>query len=73
MAKAAMLMSLESCWGQASYLATRLIRDGALIEPSDIVARLDAVTIEQVCEIGADMLAGPRAVAAVGARLALAA
>jgi predicted Zn-dependent peptidase len=73
MAKAAMLMSLESCWGQASYLATRLIRDGALIEPSDIVARLDAVTLEQVCEIGAAMLAGPRAVAAVGARLALAA
>jgi predicted Zn-dependent peptidase len=42
MAKAAMLMNLESCWGQASYLATRLIRDGALIEPSELVARLDA-------------------------------
>jgi len=73
MAKAAMLMSLESCWGQASYLATRLIRDGALIEPSEIVARLDAVTIDEVRDVGSRMLAGPRAVAAVGARLALAA
>ena len=73
MAKAAMLMSLESCWGQASYLATRLIRDGTLVEPSEIVARLDAVTIDEVRDVGARMLGGPRAVAAVGARLALAA
>jgi predicted Zn-dependent peptidase len=73
MAKAGMLMSLESCWGQASYLATRLLRDGALVEPSDIVARLDAVTLDQVRQAGAQMLAGRRAIAAVGARLALAA
>jgi predicted Zn-dependent peptidase len=44
MAKAGMMMSLESCWGQASYLATRLLREGELLEPADIVARLDAVT-----------------------------
>ena len=73
MAKAGMLMSLESCWGQASYLATRLLRDGALIEPSDIVARLDAVTLDEVRQVGARMRDGPRAIAAVGARLALAA
>jgi predicted Zn-dependent peptidase len=73
MAKAGMLMSLESCWGQASYLATRLLRDGALIEPSEIVAQLDTVTLDDVRAVGSRMLAGPRAVAAVGARLALAA
>jgi predicted Zn-dependent peptidase len=73
MAKAGMLMSLESCWGQASYLATRLLREGALIEPSEIVARLDAVTLDEVRRVGARMLDGPRAVAAVGAKLALAA
>jgi hypothetical protein len=50
-----------------------LIRDGALVEPSEIVGRLDAVTLDQVRQVGARMLAGPRAVAAVGARLALAA
>ncbi len=73
MAKAGMMMSLESCWGQASYLATRLLREGELVEPSDIVARLDAVTIDEVRAVGARMLAGPRAVASVGAKLALAA
>ena len=73
LAKAGMMMSLESCWGQASYLATRLLRDGALVEPSEIVARLDRVTVDEVREAGAHMLAGPRAVASVGAKLALAA
>jgi predicted Zn-dependent peptidase len=73
LAKAGMMMSLESCWGQASYLATRLLRDGALVEPAEIVARLDRVTLDEVREVGTRMLAGPRAVASVGAKLALAA
>ena len=73
LAKAGMMMSLESCWGQASYLATRLVRDGALAEPAEIVAKLDAVTLDEVREVGARMLAGPRALASVGAKLALAA
>jgi hypothetical protein len=65
-----MMMSLESCWGQASYLATRLLRDRELIEPAEIVARLDAVSLEEVRSVGARMIAGPRAVASVGAKLA---
>ncbi|GAA4711903.1 pitrilysin family protein [Sphingomonas lutea] len=73
LAKASMMMSLESCWGQASYLATRLLRDGALVEPSAIVARLDAVTLDEVRSAGARMLSGPRAIACVGTKLALAA
>jgi len=67
------MMSLESCWGQASYLANRLLRDGALIEPAELVARLDRVTLDEVRAVGSRMLAGPRAVASVGAKLALAA
>ena len=73
LAKAGMMMNLESCWGQASYLATRLLRDGRLVEPHEIVERLDRVTVDEVREVGASMLAGPRAVASVGAKLALAA
>ena len=73
LAKAGMMMSLESCWGQASYLATRLLRDGGLVEPSEIVARLDRVTVDEVRAAGQSMLAGPRAIASVGAKLALAA
>jgi predicted Zn-dependent peptidase len=73
LAKAGMMMSLESCWGQASYLATRLLRDGRLIEPHEIVERLDRVTLDDVRAVGSRMLAGPRAIASVGAKLALAA
>jgi predicted Zn-dependent peptidase len=73
LAKAGIMMSLESCWGQASYVATRLQRDGRLVEPAEIVARLDAVTLDEVKAAGATMLAGPRALASVGARLAIAA
>ena len=73
LAKAGMMMSLESCWGQASYLATRLLRDGGLIEPAEIVARLDRVTVDEVRASGTQMLAGSRAIASVGAKLALAA
>jgi predicted Zn-dependent peptidase len=73
LAKAGMMMSLESCWGQASYLATRLLRDGRLVEPQEIVERLDGVTLDEVRDAGARMLAGPRALSSVGAKLALAA
>ena len=73
LAKAGMMMSLESCWGQASYVATRLLRDGSLVEPATIVERLDSVTLDEVRAVGAQMLAGPRALASVGAKLALAA
>lgn len=73
MAKASMLMSLESCWGQASYLATRLLREGQLAEPSELISRIDAVSLDEVRAAGAKMLAGPRAIASVGAKLALAA
>jgi predicted Zn-dependent peptidase len=73
LAKAGMMMSLESCWGQASYLATRLLRDGRLIEPHDIVERLDAVTLDEVRDVGSRMLSRPRAISSVGAKLALAA
>jgi len=40
LAKAGMMMNLESCWGQASYLASRLLRDGSLCEPHEIVDRV---------------------------------
>jgi predicted Zn-dependent peptidase len=73
LAKAAMMMNLESCWGQASYMATRLQRDRRLVDPAEIVARLDAVSLDEVCGAGERMLAGPRALASVGGKLAKAA
>ena len=73
LAKAGMMMNLESCWGQASYVASRLLREGRLVEPREIIDRLDAVTLDQVKAAGARMLAGPRALASVGGKLAKAA
>ena len=73
LAKASMMMSLESCWGQASYAASRLQREGRLVEPDELLARLDAVSLEDVREAGAWMLEGPRALASVGGKLARAA
>jgi predicted Zn-dependent peptidase len=65
-AKAGLLMSLESSWGQASYVARQLALHGRLVDPSEVVTDLDAVTVEQVRAAGARMLSGPRARATIG-------
>jgi predicted Zn-dependent peptidase len=65
-AKAGLLMSLESPWGQAHYVARQLSLHGRLVETSEIVADLEAVTLDQVREAGRKMLSGPRARATIG-------
>ena len=65
-AKAGLLMSLESSWGQASYVARQLAVHGRLVEPSEVVATLEAVTLEQIRAAGAKILSGPRASATIG-------
>jgi predicted Zn-dependent peptidase len=65
-AKAGLLMSMESPWGQAHYVARQLSIHGRLVEPSEVIAELAAVTLEDVREAGAKMLAGPRARATIG-------
>jgi len=65
-AKAGLLMSLESSWGQASYVARQLSIHGRLVEPAEVVAALEAVTLDQIRAAGAKILAGPRASATIG-------
>ena len=65
-AKAGLLMSLESPWGQAHYVARMLSLHGRLVEPSEVVAQLEKVTLDQVRAAGAKMLSGPRARATIG-------
>jgi predicted Zn-dependent peptidase len=65
-ARAALLMSLESPWGQAHYVARQLAVYGRLVEPAEVVGELAAVTLDQVREAGGRMLAGPRARATIG-------
>jgi predicted Zn-dependent peptidase len=64
--RAALLMSIESPWGHAHYLARQLAVHGRLVEPAEVIAELEAVTVDQVREAGARMLAGPRARATIG-------
>lgn len=65
-AKAGLLMSLESSWGQAHYVARMLSLHGRLVEPSMVVAELEKVSLDQVRAAGARMLSGPRARATIG-------
>jgi len=65
-AKAGLLMSLESSWGQAAYVARQLSLHGRLVEPAEVVATLEAVTLEQIRDAGAAILAGPKASATIG-------
>jgi predicted Zn-dependent peptidase len=65
-ARAALLMSLESPWGQAHYVARQLAVYGRLVEPAEVVEELAAVTLDEVREAGRKMLAGPRARATIG-------
>ena len=65
-ARAGLLMSIETPWGQAHYLARQLAVYGRLVDPEEVIAELEAVTLEQVAEAGAKMLSGPRARATIG-------
>ncbi|MDB5691905.1 MAG: insulinase family protein [Alphaproteobacteria bacterium] len=65
-ARAALLMSLESPWGQAHYAARQLTVYGRLVEPAEVVEELARVTLDEVREAGRKMLAGPRARATIG-------
>jgi predicted Zn-dependent peptidase len=64
--RAALLMSIESPWGQAHYVARQLAVHGRLVEPAEVIAQLEAVSVDQVRAAGAAMLAGPRARATIG-------
>jgi predicted Zn-dependent peptidase len=65
-AKAGLLMSMESSWGQANYVARQLALHGRLVETSEIIAGLEAVTVEEARAAGSRMLSGPRARATIG-------
>lgn len=65
-AKAGLLMSMESPWGQAHYLARQLSLYGRLVEPKEVIADLERVTLDATREAGRLMLSGPRARATIG-------
>jgi predicted Zn-dependent peptidase len=65
-ARAALLMSLETPWGQAAYIARQMSVHNRLVESSEVLEKLAAVTLDEVRAAGAAMIAGPRARATIG-------
>ncbi len=66
-ARAALLMSLETPWGQASYVARQLTVHGRPVEPAELLAELAAVTLDEVRAAGVAMIGGGHARATIGA------
>ena len=71
--RAGLLMSLETPWGQATYLARVLATWGRLVDPAEVTAKIAAVTLDDVRSVGARMIAGPVARATIGVPVARAA
>ncbi|HYJ51638.1 MAG TPA: pitrilysin family protein [Allosphingosinicella sp.] len=65
-AKAGLLMSLETAWGQANYVARQLSLFGRLDEPDAMVRLIEAVTLDEVRAAGTKLIAGPSARATIG-------
>jgi len=65
-ARAGLLMSLETPWGQVHYVARQLAVHGRLVDPAEVIEQLLAVKLDDVCAAGARMVAGPGARATIG-------
>ncbi|MFN7398609.1 MAG: insulinase family protein, partial [Sandaracinobacter sp.] len=68
--KTGLLMGLESAYGRADWLGRSLLVHGRVLPAAEVVAALDAVTVEPARAAGAAMLATPPALAAVGPKAA---
>jgi len=65
-ARAGLLMSLETPWGQAHYVARQLAVHGRLVDPAEVIDSLAAVTLDDVRACGARIVTGPCARATIG-------
>ena len=66
-AVASLLMALESPQGQGDYLARQLLVHRRWVPASEVVERIEAVTVDEARVAGAAMLASPAARAEIGA------
>ena len=71
--EAGILMALETPQGRADAIARSIEIFGRIISHDEMLAELRAVNVEAARAAGQAMLAGPRAIASIGGKLALAA
>jgi predicted Zn-dependent peptidase len=64
--KVALLAALEAPGGRIERIARQLLSWGRVIPSEEIVAKVDAVTIDEVRAAGRDVLSGPPTLAAIG-------
>jgi predicted Zn-dependent peptidase len=64
--KVALLAALETPGGRIERNARQLLAWGRVIPSEEVVARVDAVTVEHVREAGAELLAGTPTLAGIG-------
>ncbi len=64
--KVSLLMGLESCARRAEQMARHVLAFGRVVPREEIVAAIDAITIEDVSRAGLAMLETPPTIAAVG-------
>ncbi|MDQ1444663.1 MAG: hypothetical protein QOI20_1127, partial [Acidimicrobiaceae bacterium] len=64
--KGEMALSLEDSAARMSRVGRSLLVHGEVLEVDDLAARIDAVTLDDVGRVAADVLGRPRVVAAVG-------
>jgi predicted Zn-dependent peptidase len=64
--KVALLAALEAPGGRIERIARQLLAWGRVIPSEEIVAKVDAVTIDEVRAAGRDVLSGPPTLAAIG-------
>lgn len=67
LAKAGLLMALESCEGQAGYIARQLLVHSRIVEPHEVVEKLDRLTLDEVRAAGKAVLERGQALAVIGA------
>ena len=65
--RAGLLMSLEAPGGWAEFLARQLLAHGRLQTPAELVARIEATSLDTVRAAAGRLVAGPYAIADVGA------
>jgi predicted Zn-dependent peptidase len=71
--EAGLLMALETPQGRADSMARSIEIFGRIMTVEEMLAELRAVDVGAAREAGSAMLAGPRAIASIGGKLALAA
>lgn len=71
--EAAILMAMETPQGRADAMARSIEIFGRIMSVEEMLAELRAVELDAACAAGRAMLDGPRAIASIGGKLALAA